>query len=249
MSLLLCGWHPARASYTILIDPGHGGEDEGATVRDFRYKKKKKWIKEKDLNLELAKRIHRKLAKKHRAFLTRSLDRSLELSERAEMARKLKADVLISVHFNSNAASSAQGFETYYLGNRKNGAVRKLAHVENQHLSGKELEINNILIDLAVKKTIETGKTLAGHIHTQIARSVGRRYRLNDRGIRPALFHVLALSKRPVVLLEPGFLSNPKEQKQLLSSAFQERYAEAVARGVEKYLEKRPPFVAGKASQ
>ncbi len=244
-----CWWHSLQA-YTILIDPGHGGDDEGATVRDYRSGKKGKGrIREKYLTLQLAQRIHRQLAKKHSVFLTRSGDRSLSLNQRAEMAEKVKADVLISVHFNSSSQRAPHGFETYYLDNSQNRAAHKLAGVENQHLSGKELEINNILIDLAVKKTVETGKVLARHIHTQIARTVGRRYRLNNRGIRPALFHVLALSKRPVVLLEPGFLSNPKEQARLLDAKFQESYAAAVAQGVEAYLAQRPPFVARQSPQ
>ncbi len=229
-------WPWSSQAYTILIDPGHGGEDEGATARYYYGKKKWKLVKEKDIALELAKKIHRKLSKKYNSFLTRSIDRNVGLHERAQMAEKLKANLFISVHINSSSGKNPRGFETYYLDNHQDSAVHKVEKIENRELKGEELEVNKILIDLAIERTVKTSKALANHIHSEIHKLVGKRYRLINRGVKPALFYVLALTKRPGILLEVGFLSNSKELKKLLNPKFQERYAEAVTRGIEKYL-------------
>jgi N-acetylmuramoyl-L-alanine amidase len=223
-------------AYTVLIDPGHGGEDQGARARYYFSRKKWKQIEEKDVALQLAKRIHYHISKKHTAFLTRSMDRSVSLQERAQLAEKISADLFISVHVNSSPAKNPRGFETYYLDNHEDAAVNKVEHIENKNLEGEELVINKILTDLVIDQTVKHSTALARSVHNEIYKLVGRRYRLKDRGIKPGLFFVLALAKRPAILLEVGFLSNSKELKKLLSKKFQERYAKAVAKGVDRYF-------------
>ena len=233
--LLFC--LPCAKAYTILIDPGHGGEDQGAITHYFRKGKKRKLIQEKDIVLQLANKIRRHLSKRYEVFLTRSFDRSVELSERADIAEKINADLFISIHANSSVMGKFSGFETYYLSNHQDSAVAKVERIENRDLKGEALDINKILIDLFVEKSVETGKLLATSIHSEIHRLVGRPYGMVNRGIKPGLFYVLALSKRPAVLLEVGFLSNQRELTKLLNPKFQEDYAQAVASGVEKYIQ------------
>ncbi len=225
--------------FTILIDPGHGGEDDGA--RGYILEGKNKiMIKEKDISLSLAKKIHDELQKKgFTSYLTRSLDRSVSLAERAEIADKIEADLFISVHINSSEKAGPRGFETYYLDNHEDSAVKKVEAVENKDLKGEELIINKILTDLVIQRTVTSSKGLATSIHAQIHGQVGSKYRMKDRGVRPGLFYVLALTKRPAILLEVGFLSNAKELKKMLRADLQDSYAKAVAQGIQDYLKKQ----------
>ena len=214
----------------ILIDPGHGGEDMGAKALG------KSTIKEKDLTLQIASRIQEKLSRKHISYLTRSIDRTVTLVERAEMAEKVKADLFISVHINSNTNPSSHGFETFYLDNHNEVANKKVESVENSGLEGEDKIINQILIDLVIQNTVKSSRKLAQMIHSNIASKVGGKFNITNRGVKPGLFYVLALSKRPGVLLEVGFISNKDELKKMASASFQEAYAKSVSDAIEKYL-------------
>lgn len=241
ISILVLGMGMEKAcAFTILIDPGHGGEDDGARARYYYDKKKWRVIREKDIALSLSKKIHEELGKSNfNTYLTRSVDRSVSLAERAELAEKIKADLFISVHINSSEGKSPRGFETYYLDNHEDSAIKKVEQVENKDLKGKELIVNKILTDLVIQRTVKSSKGLATSIHSRIQDLVGKRYKLIDRGVKPGLFYVLALTKRPAILLEVGFLSNSRELKKLLDQKFQRRYAQAVARGISDYIKKQ----------
>jgi N-acetylmuramoyl-L-alanine amidase len=218
------------AASVILIDPGHGGEDTGAKSNG------KNVIYEKDLTLKIATKIQDFLQHKHVCYLTRSLDRTVSLMERADMAEKVKADFFISIHINSSADKGSHGFETYYLDNHNQVANRKVEAVENAVLSGEDKVINQILIDLVIQNTVAQSKKLAQTIHSSLSRSVQKKFSITNRGVKPGLFYVLALSKRPGVLLESGFISNPTELSKLKSNDYQEAYAKSVAEGIEKFL-------------
>jgi N-acetylmuramoyl-L-alanine amidase len=224
-------------SYTILIDPGHGGEDRGA-VSYYQEGTSLREIYEKDLTLEISKKIFERLKKKnYQVFLTRSMDREVSLEKRAELAEKVKADLFISVHLNSSPSHDSHGFETYYLDNHSNVAVKKVEDIENKNLEGEQLIIQQILTDLVVEKTVVSSKSLANLIHLEI-KSKLKPFNIKDRGHKAGLFYVLALSKRPAVLLEVGFLSNPKELDKLTGENFQQKYSEAVVLGIERYFKK-----------
>ena len=239
MTFLLCFFYITSLSAgTILIDPGHGGKESGAIVRYYD-KVKKEWyvIKEKDLALKIAKNIQKQLSKNHNVFLTRSVDRFIDLYKRAALAEKIKADIVISVHVNSSKRRGARGFETYYLDNHKDHAVAKVEEVENQNLQGEDLDVNKILIDLAIERTVKISRKLAQTVNKSIENKLTKKYsKLKNRGVKPGLFYILALTKRPGILLETGFLSNLKELKRLQDPKFQEDYARAIAYGIEKYL-------------
>lgn len=221
---------------TILIDPGHGGEEDGAKV-EVKELGFSGTIKEKDIALSIAQRIHEKLSNAgHSVFLTRSFDRTVSLPERAAIAEKTKADLFISVHINSSPESGAVGFETYYLDNHNDVAIKKVEKTENVQSKGDEVIVQQILVDLVIDQTVTTSKPLAQSIHSQIKNTVGRKYRIPSRGIKPGLFFVLALSKRPGVLLEVGFISTPKERLRMLNPKFQEDYASAVVKGIQNFL-------------
>ncbi|MCY4645105.1 MAG: N-acetylmuramoyl-L-alanine amidase [Bacteriovoracales bacterium] len=234
---------------TVIIDPGHGGEDFGAKISYWIKGKKESRMKnvlEKDLTLSLSKKIYRKLQKKgYRVYLTRTHDRTVSLESRSNMAEKVGADLFISIHANSSPNRSVGGIETFYLDNHKDKALKKVEQLENGatgiHHHSPELDpvVIQILRDLVVSKTAPLSKKLATQIHQTLRQKVIRKYGLRNRGIRPGLFYVLALSRRPAVLLEIGFLSNPKERKIILSGRFQDDYADAVVKGITQWGEEK----------
>lgn len=229
---------------SILIDPGHGGEDCGAKGKIWRGKTLK-IICEKDIALSIAKIIHKRLSKKFHTYLTRSLDRTITLEDRAHLADKIKADIFISIHINASTSKRSHGFETFYLDNHDNAAVKKVEEVENKNLKGEQVIINKILADLVIDRTAPSSRKMAGLVHKSIGRKIKKKYKMTDRGVKPAIFYVMALSKRPSILLEVGFISNPKELRIMSTKKFQRDYANAVSRGIEKYFAKtkRPPLL------
>jgi N-acetylmuramoyl-L-alanine amidase len=221
-------------AFTILIDPGHGGDDDGA-FSSHKIKSQDVVVKEKDLSLAIATKLQALLSDKYNVFLTRSVDRTVSLPERAQIAEKLKADLFISVHINSSPDKNSFGFETYYLDNNNDVAVKKVERTEN--IQGKDEEVvQQILVDLVVEQTVSTSKPLAIAVHSEIRKRVGSKYKIPSRGIKPGLFYVLALSKRPGLLLEAGFISTPKERERMLNPKFQDDYAKAVAIGIENFI-------------
>jgi N-acetylmuramoyl-L-alanine amidase len=213
----------------VLIDPGHGGDEIGA-VGHLDPKKRIK-IFEKDLSLRLAKKVKEILSKNTSAYLTRSLDRLVTLQERADLADLVKADLFISIHFNSSTDAKSHGFEIYYLDNSSNVATNKVERAENLNLKGEDYIVNQILIDLVVQQTVVHSRKLATHVHEKI-KPVMKANNMSDRGIKPGLFYVLALSKRPGLLIEAGFVSNPTELKKVNDDKYLDQLARGIAEGV-----------------
>lgn len=226
--------------FVVLLDPGHGGEELGAsrklTLKNSKGKSYTRFIHEKDLSLKVAKKIKAFLADKHTVYLTRSFDRHVSLEDRAKMADTVKADIFISIHFNSYNDSKYKGFETYYLDNHKNKAINKVERIENNELHGKDKVVNQILIDLVIQKTTKASKKLASFVHSNLSVSLKKKFKMKDRGIKPGLFYVLALSKRPGILLEGGFMSNGKELSLINSKKYIHKYSKAVSKGIQEYL-------------
>lgn len=220
---------------TILIDPGHGGSDLGAVAH---LPPKKIPLYEKDIALRLALLVKKKLNSRYMVYLTRTEDYPVSLHDRALMADKVKADIFLSIHFNSSTEKEAAGIETFYLDNHQDKAVKKVESVENVGLeSGNESSvINHILIELAIKMTSRQSKILAKYVHEHSWRQVKKKFPIKNRGFKPGLLYVLALSKRPGVLIEAGFLSNPKELSLLRKEKYLENYAQGIAEGLNQYF-------------
>lgn len=239
----LLSFNSVANAFVVLIDPGHGGEELGAMTRVWVKKKgakKTKNIYEKDLALKLSKKVKKYLNKKYTTYLTRSFDRTVTLYERSAMADTVKADLFVSIHFNSSTESKSHGFETYYLDNHADVAIKKVENVENKYLDGAEKTVNQILIDLVIQKTVSASKKLAKSIHSNLQQTMPKKFKVKDRGIKPGLFYVLALSKRPGVLIEAGFMSNHKEVTKIRSEKYLNAYAKSIAKGINEYLSKLP---------
>lgn len=223
-------------SKVVLIDPGHGGEEAGA-IGHLDPKKSRK-VFEKDLCLRLSKKIKDYLSKGTTTYLTRSMDRLVTLQERADLADMVKADLFLSIHFNSAPDNKSNGFELYYLDNNSNVANSKVERAENLNLKGEELIVNQILVDLVVSQTVDHSKLLAKEVHEKV-KPVIKKNKMHDRGIKPGLFYVLALSKRPGLLVEVGFMSNPAELKKVNSDKFLDEMARSISDGVLSYIKKQ----------
>lgn len=231
---LLITLQVARAK-VVLIDPGHGGQESGA-VGHLDAKKTRR-VFEKDLSLRLAKKIKEELSKSTTAYLTRSVDRAVSLQERADLADLVKADLFLSIHFNSSTNAKSHGFELYYLDNNSNAAANKVERSENLNLKGEELIVNQILVDLVVQQTVHHSKELAHLVHEKV-KPVIKLKKIDDRGIKPGLFYVLALSKRPGLLVEVGFVSNPGELQKVNEDKFMDGMAKAISAGVMNFINK-----------
>jgi N-acetylmuramoyl-L-alanine amidase len=217
----------------VLIDPGHGGEESGA-VGHLDAKRTRR-VFEKDLSLRLSKKIKEELSKSTTAYLTRSVDRAVSLQERADLADIVKADLFLSIHFNSSTNAKSHGFELYYLDNNSNVAANKVERSENLNLKGEELIVNQILVDLVVQQTVHHSKELARLVHEKVKPTL-KLSKIDDRGIKPGLFYVLALSKRPGLLVEVGFVSNPDELHKVNEEKFMNNLAKAISSGVMSFI-------------
>jgi N-acetylmuramoyl-L-alanine amidase len=220
----------------IVIDPGHGGKDPGAVRRypDF-------YIKEKDINLDIAKRLKRVIEQRIEnaiVYLTRNDDRFLPLSTRTKFANDKKADMFISIHSNAAYRSIAHGFEVYYLSvEATNSDARALACIENQVLEkyeGKKLNdlVNFILADLAQHKFIEESIKLGCYVNEAVVKEL----EVKNRGVKGALFYVLKDALMPAILIETGFISNYAEVNRLMSPVYKERLVQAICAGICQYL-------------
>jgi N-acetylmuramoyl-L-alanine amidase len=230
LSLIFCFNATAKV---VLIDPGHGGEEIGAV--GYLDPAKKRKIFEKDLSLRLSTKIKEYIGQRTTAYLTRSLDRPVTLQERADLADLVKADLFLSIHFNSSANAKSHGFEIYYLDNNSNVAANKVERAENLNLKGEELVVNQILIDLVVQQTVTHSKALAAAVHKSTY-PVVKRHKMSDRGVKPGLFYVLALSKRPGLLVEAGFVSNPSELNKINQEKYLDDLARAISDGVLSFI-------------
>ena len=219
----------------IVIDAGHGGHDTGAIGGGKR---------EKDLVLQIAKRVERRLKKMgYRVYMTRRTDRFLELRQRTRIADRKNADIFVSIHANSvpkRKRNVAHGVETYFLQKSRDAKSQRIAARENAAVlkGAKDSLSKKIIIDSVLNgpKIIESNK-LALDVQSRIIANLRARYRgVKDGGVRPAPFWVLVGASRPSILVEVGYISNPRERKRLFTPDYQERIAKGIAEGIRRYL-------------
>ena len=222
---------------TVVIDAGHGGKDPGAVGKNSR---------EKHIALSIALKTGAYI-EKHlpdvKVIYTRKDDRFIPLHKRAEIANKNNADFFISIHCNANNNPRAYGSETYTMGLHKTNANLDVAILENAAILFEEdaeeqyggFDANSvesyIQFNLYQDEYQDQSNLLASHIQDQFKNRVGRR----DRGVHQAGFLVLWRTAMPGVLIELGFISNPTEEKFLLSEEGQAYMASAIYRAFKQY--------------
>jgi N-acetylmuramoyl-L-alanine amidase len=211
--------------HTIVIDPGHGGSNIGAQGPTGTL--------EKDLTLQLANTLKSQLQRSLpvRVLLTRDEDAELPLGTRVAMANQQKADLFISLHLNSSPASDAHGTETYFLSLvASDEFAARTAEAENA--AGDPLtDLQLILWDLAQSHHLAESQRLAGLIQEELNEEL----ELVNRGVKQAPFRVLMGAAMPAVLVELGFLTNPREEERLLDPLYRTRLADALVDALSRY--------------
>jgi N-acetylmuramoyl-L-alanine amidase len=225
---------------TIVIDAGHGGEDPGALGR--------RGTREKDVTLMIARRLKALIDNEPnmRALLTREGDYFLPLDVRVEKARKVKADLLVSIHADSYKRSTARGSSVFALSDRRatSELARLLAQKENESdliggvkLGGKDDYVKKTIIDLSQTATIDYSLRLGNSVLARL----GTVNQLHKARVEQASFAVLKSPDVPSILVETAFISNPDEEKRLKDRRYQDQLARAILDGIRDYVAKHPP--------
>ncbi|MBP2231510.1 N-acetylmuramoyl-L-alanine amidase [Azospirillum agricola] len=225
---------PARRPRLVMLDPGHGGADPGAIGT--------RGTQEKEVTLDIAREVARLLGERHRvtARLTRSDDRFLALEERVAITRKADADLLVSIHADSAPNPQARGLSAYTLSDKASDAfASRLAQRENQadrfagpDWKGATKVVKDILLDLTARHT-RNASLIA---RQTLVRGAGKDLRLLDNPMRSANFAVLKAPDVPSVLVETGFLSNPRDEEILRDAKARRVVAHVLAREIATVL-------------
>jgi len=224
----------ARRIQTVVIDPGHGGIETGAKGRFGNL--------EKDITLSISLKL-KALIEKNMGFevvLTRDRDVDVSLENRSAAANNHKAGLFISIHANGAVQKKAAGSETFFLSlNATDEETRRLAYLENNsndlqtHIDpSTDDDLMMILWDMAQTAYVKESSRLAEFVQIELDSMLG----LRNRGIKQAPFKILRGVACPAILVEAAFLSNPDEEQKLASDAYQNRVAEAIYRGLARFL-------------
>lgn len=229
----------------VAIDPGHGGEDPGAIGPNG--------TKEKDVVLQIALKLRDRInatqvkGSPMRAYLTRDADFFVPLHVRVQKARKIQADLFVSVHADAFFTPNAQGASVFALshGAASSSAARWMASKENKadliggmNLGVKDSQVQQALLDMSTSAQIKDSLNLGGAILREIG-SIGK---LHKPKVEQAGFAVLKAPDIPSVLVETAFISNPNEETKLSDVQYQNDIADALVKGLQKYFERNPPL-------
>jgi N-acetylmuramoyl-L-alanine amidase len=233
---------------TIVLDPGHGGEDPGAIGRGGSH--------EKDVTLSVARRLKEKIdaTPSMRCLLTRDGDYFIPLQQRVQKARRVQADLFVSVHADAFIKTTARGSSVFVLSETgaSSSAARWLANKENSadlvggvNLGVRDPYLARTLLDLSQTATLNDSLKLG----KQVLGELGRINVLHKGQVEQAGFAVLKAPDIPSILIETAFISNPEEELRLNDEAYQDRMAEAILNGIRRYFARNPPLAKSKLAR
>ncbi|HEY9106512.1 MAG TPA: N-acetylmuramoyl-L-alanine amidase [Roseateles sp.] len=227
----------------IALDPGHGGEDPGAVGPSG--------LKEKDVVLAVGKKLRERLQTNPniRVLMTRDADFFVPLQDRVRKARRVQADLFVSIHADAFFTPQARGASVFVLsdGAATSAAARWMADKENAAdmvggvnvgAATKDANVLRALLDMSTTAQIKDSLKLGGEVLGQIGK-VGR---LHKPRVEQAGFAVLKAPDIPSILVETAFISNPEEEKKLKDPDYQDQLVDALATGIAKYFAKNPPM-------
>ena len=223
-----------RASFVVVIDPGHGGDDRGAVGPTG--------LAEKDVTLDIARRLKERIQAKMDAevILTRNSDATMALDDRTAIANHERADLFVCIHANASRRGNARGAETYFLSYQAtDDDSRAVAALENNTLGleagvQKDGNLEMILWDLAQSAFLKESSVLAEIVQDNLNDALD----IANRGIKQAPFKVLMGATMPAVLIEVAFITNPEEEKRLRDAAFKDRLSDAILASIQRFKEK-----------
>lgn len=227
---------PEPKKTVVIIDPGHGGVDPGAIGK---YK-----TREKDVVLQVAKRLKAQLDKTpgYEAHLTRNSDVFVRLGDRVRKAQNHSGDIFISLHADSHNDRRVSGGSVYVLSEKSSDKeAERLARIANEgdlfagiDISNEPKEVQNILIDLTQRETLNESARLARQIVLNMEKGD---IDLKSRRTKFAGFRVLKAPEIPSILIEMAYISNPRDERNLKDKDYQERLAKSIAKGVQSFVE------------
>ncbi|MFO7988110.1 MAG: N-acetylmuramoyl-L-alanine amidase [Desulfotignum sp.] len=221
----------------IVIDPGHGGSDPGAPGY-------MNGIWEKDIVLKLAHNLAQKLRERLHCtvILTRDSDKKLTLEERTAIANTQRADLFISLHTNAARNKNLAGIETYLLNLATDEQAIAVAARENATSKKNISDLEFILSDLMKHAKIGESTRLANDVQLSLVQGMKQKYsKVKDLGVKQAPFYVLLGARMPAILIETSFISNKLECERLLDTAYQDALCDAIATGVQRYVDATNP--------
>ena len=224
-----------QAKIVVAIDAGHGGEDPGARGSSG--------TKEKDITLAIAKKLRDAINKEPnlQGVLIRDGDYFIPLAKRVAKARKLEADLFVSIHADAFTKKSVKGSSVFALSERgaSSAFAKFIANKENESdliggvsIDDKHPVLAQTLLDLSLSATINDSMKLGRYVLDEM----GKVNTLHKKYVEQAGFAVLKAPDIPSILVETAFISNPKEEKNLRSESFQIKLAESVVKGIKTYL-------------
>ncbi|MHB8543307.1 MAG: N-acetylmuramoyl-L-alanine amidase family protein [Leptospirales bacterium] len=225
--------------FRVILDPGHGGKDCGTTSVYG--------ICEKELVLDISKRLARRLQADSRfsVYLTRDRDVFIPLRDRTRIANRMKGDLFLSIHANSDPNPSVRGIETFLLNLRSSdGRSKEVASRENSELGLSHGDLGSILLTLRVNHKKKRSWEFAHDLDESIIRTlVGRYDGVRDLGIRQAPFYVIMGTAMPAALTEINFLSNRQDARIMDNSAYREQVSLALYQGIVRYYQRVHPEI------
>src|SRR5579864_289894 len=229
----------------VLIDPGHGGADQGTVGRHG--------LMEKDLVLDVAKRLGKLIEERmaSEVIYTRTDDTFIPLHARTELANQKKADLFLSIHANSSPHPRIGGIEVYYLNFTSSAEALDVAARENASSEKSVFELRDLIQSITLHDKIEESKEFAAKVQGSL-QTFESRYNTaaKNRGVKKAPFVVLIGASMPSVLAEVGFLSNAREEQLLKRPEHRQKLAEALFQGVSRYAQTLSHYqVAQRASE
>ena len=250
--------HPPRAVtnnkadrlIVIALDPGHGGEDPGAIGPGG--------TREKDVVLKIAKMLRDRInassvnGNPMRAYLTRDADFFVPLHVRVQKARRVQADLFVSIHADAFFTPQASGASVFALsqGAASSSAARWMAQKENKadliggiNLGSQDAQVQRAMLDMSTAAQIKDSLMLGG----SLLREIGGVGRLHKPRVEQAGFAVLKAPDIPSVLVETAFISNPAEEDKLRSDVYQQQLTDALMRGILQYFSRNPPLARNRS--
>ena len=213
----------------IVIDPGHGGHDTG-TIGPTG-------LMEKKVVLDVAQRLGALLKDRlgSEVVYTRQDDRFVSLEKRTAIANQKQADLFVSIHANSSRNRAIRGIETYYLNFTSSPHALEVAARENAVSEKSIHQLQDLVKKITLKEKLEESREFASQVQRSLVRGMARRNGLRNRGVKKAPFIVLIGAQMPSILAEISFLSNRTDERLLRKSAYRQKMAESLYRGVQRY--------------
>ena len=228
----------AKKRYTIVIDAGHGGKDNGASCCGNK--------KEKKIVLSVSDKLKKRLQDKgYTVYMTRENDSFVRLPNRTAFANKKKADIFISIHANAaphkRLNSIFNGIEIYYLSPAKTERAKKAAEKENKVLfKGKDFYTKNAYLSLISREKIVESHKLGLDVSAKMLSNIRKNYGpVEDGGVKTANFWVLVGAQMPAILVETGYITHPEEGKNLMNASYKDLLAKGITEGIERYLKNK----------